>query len=88
MLFAVSPISETESRVFAVLAQNYPSDTTDEAVREWEDTITAQDIPIVESQRPVRLPLDIGAEIHVRSERLAVAYRRYLSEIKLRYGVC
>ncbi len=88
MLFAVSPVSETESRAFAVLAQNYPSDTTDEAIRQWEDTITAQDIPIVESQRPVRLPLDMGAEIHVRSDRLAVAYRRYLREINLHYGVC
>ena len=88
MVFAVSPVSETEVRAYAVLAQNYPQDTAVEAIREWEDTITAQDVPIVESQRPLRLPLDPGAEIHVRADRLAVAYRRYLRDINLRYGVC
>lgn len=88
MVFAVSPVSETEVRAFAVLAQNYPQDTDPAEIREWEDTITAQDVPIVESQRPARLPLDPAAEVHVRADRLAVAYRRYLREIDLRYGVC
>jgi phenylpropionate dioxygenase-like ring-hydroxylating dioxygenase large terminal subunit len=48
--------------------------------------VTGQDIPIVESQRPELLPLDLQAELHVRSDRMAIAYRRWLKERGLRYG--
>jgi len=33
---------------------------------------------IVESQRPVQLPLGISPEMHVRSDLLGVAYRKWL----------
>ena len=34
-----------------------------------------------------RLPLSPGAELPVASDRMAQAYRRYLAEQGLRYGV-
>jgi hypothetical protein len=46
----------------------------------------AQDIPVVESQRPELLPLDLQAELHLRSDRLAIAYRQYLKKCGLRLG--
>jgi phenylpropionate dioxygenase-like ring-hydroxylating dioxygenase large terminal subunit len=48
--------------------------------------VSAQDVPIVESQRPELLPLDLQAELHLRSDRTAIAYRRWLTKIGLRYG--
>jgi hypothetical protein len=47
----------------------------------------AQDIPVVESQRPELLPLDLQEELHLRSDRVAIAYRRYLRECGVRLGV-
>lgn len=35
-----------------------------------------EDAPIVEAQRPERLPIELGAELHVKSDQLAVAYRK------------
>ena len=37
--------------------------------------IFEEDAPIVEAQRPARLPIDLSAELHVKSDQLAVAYR-------------
>jgi phenylpropionate dioxygenase-like ring-hydroxylating dioxygenase large terminal subunit len=48
--------------------------------------IPAQDVPIVESQRPELLPLDLQAELHLRSDRMAIAYRRWLKELGLSFG--
>jgi len=48
--------------------------------------IFAQDRPILESQRPEMLPLDLQAELHLRSDRTAIAYRRWLRELGVRTG--
>lgn len=40
------------------------------------DKIFLQDQPIVEAQRPELVPFDIGAELHVKSDELQIAYRK------------
>jgi phenylpropionate dioxygenase-like ring-hydroxylating dioxygenase large terminal subunit len=52
----------------------------------FQDKIFAQDRPIVESQRPELLPLDLQAELHLRSDRTAIAYRRWLRDLGVRTG--
>jgi phenylpropionate dioxygenase-like ring-hydroxylating dioxygenase large terminal subunit len=54
--------------------------------RELEDRILAQDIDIVNSQRPEWLPLDLQAELHVGSDRIGVAYRNWLTKLGVVYG--
>ena len=68
------------------MALNYSPETSDEQLRRYQDVVSAQDVPIVESQRPELLPLDLQAELHLRSDRTAIAYRRWLTKIGLRYG--
>ena len=36
--------------------------------------------------RPERLPLDLQAELHLRADKLSIAYRRYLNELGLSFG--
>jgi hypothetical protein len=55
-------------------------------MREFEDMITLQDVPIMESQRSELLLLDVQAELHVRSDRTAIAYRKWLRELGLTFG--
>jgi phenylpropionate dioxygenase-like ring-hydroxylating dioxygenase large terminal subunit len=55
-------------------------------VREFADKITWQDVPIVEFQRPELLPLDLQTELHLRSDRTAIAYRKWLRQLKLTFG--
>jgi phenylpropionate dioxygenase-like ring-hydroxylating dioxygenase large terminal subunit len=86
MLCTVTPVAPSESLSWLVLALNYAHDVAEEELRGFQDRISNQDIPIVESQRPELLPLDLQAELHVRSDRMAIAYRRWLKERGLRYG--
>ena len=56
-------------------------------IRKFVQAIVGQDKPILENQSPKRLPLDPRYETPVRADKLSIAYRRWLSEIGLRYGV-
>jgi phenylpropionate dioxygenase-like ring-hydroxylating dioxygenase large terminal subunit len=82
----VQPLEEEMSRVWMILAMT-DFTSTDEQLRAFQDRIFLQDKPILENQVPRRLPLVPGAELPVRSDRMSVAYRRYLRDTGLRYGV-
>ena len=45
-------------------------------LQEFEDTIFGQDQVVVESQRPERVPFDLAAELHLKFDAVAVAYRK------------
>jgi vanillate O-demethylase monooxygenase subunit len=47
-------------------------------MQDFERVIFAQDQRVVESQRPEAVPVDLAAELHLRFDALAVAYRRAL----------
>ena len=82
----VQPLAEEASRAWIIMAMtNFES--SDEDLRGFQDRIFLQDRPILENQRPLRLPLAPRAEISVRADRLSVEYRGYLRELGLSYGV-
>ena len=85
MYFTVTPVSELTSIAWTYVAKDYEN-IPDEQTRRFEDMITWQDVPIVESQRPELLPLDLQAELHLRSDRTAIAYRKWLRELGLTFG--
>lgn len=82
----VTPVDEGESLSWLIMALDYAAETSDEQLRSFQDVVSLQDIPIVESQRPELLPLDLQAELHLRSDRAAIAYRQWLRKIGLKYG--
>jgi len=86
LIFLVTPVSETDSVAFGLKSMNYPDEMTEEEFLNREDLITGQDIPVVESQRPELLPLDLQSEIHARIDQLSIAYRRYLQNLGLSFG--
>lgn len=63
-------------------------DSPDEKLRAFQDTIFRQDQPVLESQHPKRLPLDLRAELHTSADRASSAYRRYLSRLGITFGAC
>jgi phenylpropionate dioxygenase-like ring-hydroxylating dioxygenase large terminal subunit len=85
MYFTVTPVAPDACVAWTYVARDY-GDETDEETRRFEDLITWQDIPVVESQRPELLPLDLQAELHLRSDRTAIAYRRWLRQLGLSFG--
>ena len=86
MIDIVTPVDAGHSVAWAIMAMNYAFDVPEEKIRVFQDEVTAQDLPIVESQRPEMLPLDLQAELHLRSDRTAIAYRKWLRQLGLRYG--
>jgi phenylpropionate dioxygenase-like ring-hydroxylating dioxygenase large terminal subunit len=86
MFEAVTPVEECDSVAWVILAINYAPDLAPETLREFQDKVTFQDVPIVESQRPEMLPLDLQAELHLRSDRAAIAYRQWLKKRGLKFG--
>jgi len=82
----VQPLTELTTRVWIILALG-DFESSDAALRQFQDTIFLQDLPILENQNPLRLPLIAGAEVSVVCDRMSLAYRNYLKQMSLRYGV-
>jgi phenylpropionate dioxygenase-like ring-hydroxylating dioxygenase large terminal subunit len=83
----ICPLEPERSRVWFRLAVA-DFESADEKLRAFQDTIFRQDQPVLESQRPRRLPLDLRAELHTTADRASSAYRRYLSRLGITFGVC
>ena len=84
---AVTPNGYRETTAYALLSRNYALETPDETFRTFQDDVFSQDERILASQRPEQLPLDLAEELHIKSDRLAIAYRKYLRELGVRVGV-
>lgn len=83
ILFACLPESPTSTRIFKMMARN---DLGGSRVRlaqaeEFEDRVLDEDLDILEAYETMSLPLDLREEVHVRADRLSVAYRRLLARM-------
>ena len=87
ILASATPVDAENSLAWVVLAMNYANDVPEEDLHRFQDQVTEQDIRIVNSQRPELLPLDLQAELHLRSDQVAIAYRRWLRQLGLQYGI-
>jgi phenylpropionate dioxygenase-like ring-hydroxylating dioxygenase large terminal subunit len=83
MMLSVTPHDAVDSSAWMWMAMNYEPESS---MIEFQDRIFAQDRPILESQRPELLPLDLQAELHLRSDRTAIAYRLWLRQLGVRTG--
>ena len=52
----------------------------------FQQVIFLQDRIILETQRPILLPLEPRAEIPTRADSTSIAYRRWLKEKGITYG--
>ena len=85
-LFAC-PVTPESCEVWIRMAMN-DFESPDHKLTDFQDTIFGQDKPVLESQRPRRLPLAAGAELHCAADKTAVMYRRHLAETGITFGVC
>jgi phenylpropionate dioxygenase-like ring-hydroxylating dioxygenase large terminal subunit len=80
------PVDEVNCVIRLGIAINFGPELTEEDILRRQDRVFAQDRAIVETQHPERIPLDLKEELHIRSDRLAVEYRRWLRELGVTYG--
>lgn len=85
LLLVASPMSEADCRVWMLTTIRDP-DGDLQGYHDFNDIIFGQDVPVVESQLPKRLPIDPRLEQHQRADRMSLAYRRWLADRGIRYG--
>jgi len=86
----ICPLGDDTSRVWFRLAMN-DFDSPDAKLQAFQHTIFTQDQPVLESQRPKRLPISDDPavqELHCAADRSAAAYRRHLRALGVTYGTC
>jgi len=84
---AVTPLATDDCILWVQIAINYGFDLPEPQILERQDAVYNQDKPIIESQRPHPLPLDLKQELHLRSDKYCVAYRKWLKELGITWGV-
>ena len=87
MMLTLTPLAPDDCLVWLHVAINFGGDLTDDQIIARQDKVFAQDKWIVESQRPAEIPLDLSQELHIRADKLSVAYRRWLSDLGISRGV-
>ena len=87
MMLAATPLTEDSCLVWLFVAINCGDEVTEEQIVDRQDQVFAQDKWIVESQRPAKIPLDLQDELHLRVDKYSVAYRRWLKDLGLTWGV-
>jgi phenylpropionate dioxygenase-like ring-hydroxylating dioxygenase large terminal subunit len=86
ILAQVTPVDGESCESRLIMSLNYSPEIPDEELLAFQDKVSEQDRVVVESQRPELLPLDLQAELHLRSDRMAIAYRKWLRAIGFAYG--
>jgi phenylpropionate dioxygenase-like ring-hydroxylating dioxygenase large terminal subunit len=83
----ICPVTSEASRVWFRLAVA-DFESPEQKLRDFQHTIFTQDQPVLESQSPKRLPLDLRAELHTVADKASAAYRRHLKQLGITFGVC
>jgi phenylpropionate dioxygenase-like ring-hydroxylating dioxygenase large terminal subunit len=83
----ICPIGPEASRVWFRLAVADVG-SPDSKLRDFQHAIFMQDKPVLESQNPKLLPLDLRAELHTSADKASSAYRRHLKQLGITFGVC
>jgi hypothetical protein len=81
LFFAAQPISETECTGYCYQSRNFDLDAPDEPFAAFQELLAEQDRPVIESQRPLELPIAMTEEIHLPFDRVAIAYRRAMADL-------
>ena len=78
-----SPVSTKETAIFQIIQTNVRNARPEDMMK-YQMLVNSEDIPLVESQKPEQIPLNMAAEIHIPADKLSIQYRRDLVE---RFGL-
>ena len=101
LLYKWTPVDETRLDVIGLFVHPLRDDrvrahlfnclldetNSDGQIRRFQQTILSQDKPILENQVPPQLPLNADSEIPTRADSTSNAYRRWLNDLGMTYGV-
>jgi phenylpropionate dioxygenase-like ring-hydroxylating dioxygenase large terminal subunit len=85
LMLVASPASEARCRAWMIASFTDPT-VSEQDFHDFNQRIFLQDIPILESERPKRIPLDPRSELHQAADQASLAYRKYLRTLGVRCG--
>jgi len=79
----VAPLDadDTEVRCYWTMSRTDDLDGDDGPYLEFQELILEQDRPLIFAQQPRNIPLEPGAELSVRTDKVSIEYRRWLTQI-------
>lgn len=80
---APTPVSRRKTRIFFFIARNFDPHIPARQLLDFEQRVLSEDRPVVESQRPEELPVDLSEEFHIGCDRFATAYRQAMKQLGL-----
>ncbi len=75
------PIDMGRCRTFWTVARDDDIDGDDGPYMAFQALVLAEDEPVVSNQDPPELPLQPGVELSVRTDRVSIEYRRWLTQL-------
>jgi len=84
----LTPVGEEETILYGLALRNFlpELEAIDEIHYEHNVRVLDEDRPVVEGLRPKQAPLDLKAEVHVRSDAQQVRYRQMVGRKRLEEG--
>jgi phenylpropionate dioxygenase-like ring-hydroxylating dioxygenase large terminal subunit len=82
--FFVQPETERSSRLYTTVSFEYPGGLSEEALADriaFERRVGEEDLQLQRKMRDLRLPLQPGAEVSTKADRLSIEYRRVLADL-------
>jgi len=76
-----SPLDMGRCRSFWTVSRDDDLDGDDAPHLAFQALVLAEDEPVVCNQDPPELPLQIGVELSVRTDRVSIEYRRWLTQL-------
>jgi vanillate O-demethylase monooxygenase subunit len=81
-LFFSTPVSDQECARYMVVGRNFALDQPAEKFIAFTTKVWEQDRAIIESQRPMALPVDWDSELHMRGlDSPSISYRRMMRQL-------
>lgn len=84
IMLVVLPEEEKKSSAFFIMGVNFPVDP--QQLISFQELIFQQDKAVLENQKPELLPLDLQAEMHLKADKVSIAYRQYLTRSGTLWG--
>ncbi len=76
-----SPVDSGSCRSFWFVSRDDDLDGDDAPHLAFQGVVLAEDEPVVTNQDPPQFPIDPGAELSVRTDRVSIEYRRWLRDL-------
>jgi len=84
LFYTITPVDQEECLIWRWTFGNRA--IPEQVFHDFTTLLMNEDFVVVETQQPLRLPLDLQAEFHIKSDSCTIAYRKWLKQLGVTFG--